>query len=346
MCTLVVAPHLTMAQLSPAPRAGHVMASAGRGGGVFLFGGQRDTNPHLVDTLWLWNGSAWRIVSDEGPHHRGMAAMAFDTRRGVLVLYGGINGSVGSSSGTRYGDTWEWDGRRWTERNVHTPGPRDHHAMAFDEARRVMVMYGGETYDRSYSRETWTWDGSRWKMADSLTGPGGLGHHAMAYDSRRQRVVMFGGDRPRFGDRPGLRANSDTWEWDGARWERVATEGPPPISAGRMAYDAARGVTVLFGGDRTRDETWTWDGTRWEEHKVPGPSPRSVHAMAYDAKRERVVLFGGGGPGGPGLYNSFNDVLEWDGAQWVKRDVVRRHKGSPDLSTASSDRRGGPIARL
>jgi hypothetical protein len=88
------------------------MASAGPSGGVFLFGGQRDTVPHLVDTLWLWNGSTWRAVADEGPHHRGMAAMAFDTRRGVLVLYGGTQGSVGRSSGTQYGDTWEWDGRR------------------------------------------------------------------------------------------------------------------------------------------------------------------------------------------------------------------------------------------
>ncbi len=305
--------------VSPAPRAGHVLASAGSSGGVFLFGGQRDTNPHLVDTLWLWTGSAWQVISDDGPHHRVLPAMAFDTRRGVLVLYGGINGSVGSSSGTRYGDTWEWDGHRWTERNVHTPGPRDHHAMAYDEARGVIVMYGGEKYDRSFARETSVWDGLQWRVADSLTGPGGLDHHAMAYDSRRQRVVMFGGSRPRVRDQPGLSASSDTWEWDGSKWERVATDGPPPISAGRMAYDAARGVMVLFGGDRARNETWTWDGARWREHRVAGPSPRSVHAMAYDEKRERVVLFGGGGPGGPGLYNSFNDVWEWDGARWVKR---------------------------
>ena len=56
----------------------------------------------------------------------------------------------------------------------------------------------------------------------------------------------------------------------------------------------------------------------WQQHTVPGPDPRSVHAMAYDAKRERVVLFGGGGPGGPGLYNSFADVWEWDGAAWAR----------------------------
>jgi hypothetical protein len=295
------------------------MSSAGPSGGVYLFGGQRDTLPHIADTLWMWNGTDWRAVSDRGPHHRGMAAAAFDTRRGVLVIYGGAGSGIRAEQATRYGDTWEWDGRAWTEREVHSPGPRDHHAMAYDEARGVMVMYGGETYDRSYARDTWTWDGVAWKLADSLTGPGGLDHHAMAYDSRRQRVVMFGGDRSRVGDQPGLPLTSDTWEWDGAKWERVATVGPPPVRAGRLAYDAARGVTVLFGGNRQRNETWTWDGVRWQEYAVSGPPARSVHAMAFDAKRQRVVLFGGGGPGGPGLYSSFADVWEWDGVKWEQR---------------------------
>ena len=302
----------TAGGLGPAPRAGHAMATAGKDGGVYLFGGQRDTIPHLVDTLWIWNGTSWRVVSDGGPHHRGMQAMAFDARRGVLVIYGGIGAANSPERAARYGDTWEWNGRTWTEPNVQSPGPRDHHAMAYDSARGVMVMYGGQSYDRSSAQGTWTWDGVVWRFVDSTTGPGGLAHHAMAYDSRRQRVVMYGGAGQ------ARRANSDTWEWDGAKWERVATSGPPPISAGRLAYDAARGVTVLFGGDRSRNETWTWDGARWTEHAVSGPPARSVHAMAYDVRRQRVVLFGGGGPGGPGLYNSFADVWDWNGDAWER----------------------------
>jgi hypothetical protein len=296
------------AQIAPPPRAGHVMTSAGPGGGVLLLAGQIDTVPHLLDSLWQWDGSAWRFLSAEGPHERTLPAAAFDTRRNLLVLYGGY----GLSSQTMYGDLWEWDGRSWTERTVLTPGPRDHHAMAFDAARGVTVMYGGQGSDRSLARDTWAWNGEAWNRVDSLSGPGGLAHHAMAYDSRRQRVVMFGGIGP------SRRGTTDTWEWDGAKWTRVATEGPPPISAGRMAFDAARGVTVLFGGDRSRNETWTWDGTAWKRFDVPGPSPRNVHAMAYDIKRQRVVLFGGAGPGGPGPYRSFSDVWEWDGVRWTR----------------------------
>ena len=87
-----------------------------------------------------------------------------------------------------------------------------------------------------------------------------------------------------------------------------------------MAYDAARGVIVLFGGGRRTAETWTWDGTAWTQHMVSGPSGRDTHAMAYDARRGRVVLYGGGGTRSEGAppYGYLSDVWEWDGARWTR----------------------------
>src|SRR5262249_23769471 len=80
-------------------------------------------------------------------------------------------------------------------------------------------------------------------------------------------------------------------EWDGAKWERIPVNGiaPSPRSHHRMAYDAARGVILLFGGGRRTNETWTWDGRTWKQHAVDGPPGRDTHAMAYDAARQRVV---------------------------------------------------------
>src|SRR5579862_6826043 len=63
-----------------------------------------------------------------------------------------------------------------------------------------------------------------------------------------------------------------------------------------MAYDAARGETVLFGGITAgsfSDDTWEWNGTVWTQRTASGPSPRSRHAMAYDAGHGVTVLFGG-----------------------------------------------------
>ena len=64
-----------------------------------------------------------------------------------------------------------------------------------------------------------------------------------------------------------------------------------------MAYDSARGVTVLFGGygafGYPVDDTWEWDGNTWALRSATGPSPRRDHAMVYDSARSTVVLFGG-----------------------------------------------------
>jgi len=86
-----------------------------------------------------------------------------------------------------------------------------------------------------------------------------------------------------------------------------------------MAYDAARRVTVLFGGwdGSYPTDTWTWDGTNWTRMS-PSASPpgRQNGAMAYDAVRHVVVLFGGwtccvyGG--------DFSDTWEWDGLNWTQ----------------------------
>jgi hypothetical protein len=92
----------------------------------------------------------------------------------------------------------------------------------------------------------------------------------------------------------------DTWEWDGTSWQLRATGGPSSRYGHRMAYDAARGVTVLFGGretNRRTDDTWEWDGASWALRDTPGPSKRQSHAMAYDTARGVIVLYSGGGGG-------------------------------------------------
>ncbi|MEW5916453.1 MAG: hypothetical protein AB1762_08610 [Gemmatimonadota bacterium] len=52
------------------------------------------------------------MLTDAAPSGRNMPAAAFDTRRNVVVYYGG----AGIGSGTKYGDTWEWNGAQWEER--------------------------------------------------------------------------------------------------------------------------------------------------------------------------------------------------------------------------------------
>ncbi len=87
---------------------------------------------------------------------------------------------------------------------------------------------------------------------------------------------------------------------------------PPSRKGGSMAYDASRGVVVLFGGSG-RNDTWLWDGAIWRElFPAIVPPARTSGMMAYDAVHKHTVLFGGADSQGLPL----NDTWLWDGATW------------------------------
>lgn len=85
-----------------------------------------------------------------------------------------------------------------------------------------------------------------------------------------------------------------------------------------MAFDAARGTVVLFGGRGASGDvgdTWTWTpATNWVAATPSSvPSPRNSHAVVYDAARGVVLLFGGTSGG-----VQRNDTWIWDGTNWTQ----------------------------
>jgi len=158
--------------------------------------------------------------------------------------------------------------------------------------------------------------GPDWLLTRPPSGPPARDAHATAYDSGRGRVVLFAGaNENNFVD------FGDTWEWDGTSWiERTPATSPTPRFGHAMAYDAARGRVVLFGGydfisGQVLADTWEWDGTNWIA-TTPATSPpgRFGQAMAFDASRQRIVLFGGAGES-----SELADTWEWDGSTWIER---------------------------
>jgi len=84
----------------------------------------------------------------------------------------------------------------------------------------------------------------------------------MAYDSVRSVIVLFGGCSARAP--AGWECSAplaDTWEYDGMTWTECSLPVAPPAQAGHsMAFDAARGVVVLFNGPYSPGETWEYWG--------------------------------------------------------------------------------------
>lgn len=222
-------------------------------------------------------------------------AMAFDSRRGRTVLFGG----------TTKRETWEWDGHQWIEQFPAgvIPPARNYPHLAFDSARGQVVLFSGERL----LTDTWVWDGVAWKDVTPASGnPPGRSMASMAYDSVRQRVVLFGGSSTGY--------LSDTWEWDGKTWTRRAVGAPGARVRSSMAFDSTRGRVVLFGGmslSGVLADTWEWDGTVWRSMTPASGSPpgRSGHALAFDPVGRRTVLFGGQG-------SSRELMWAWDGTTW------------------------------
>ena len=139
------------------------------------------------------------------------------------------------------------------------------------------------------------------------------------------------------------------------------TQRTPPTSPSRraehaMAYDSARGVTVLFGGSAGGKETWEWDGNKWMQKATTGPTARIYHAMVYDSARHVCVLYPAESheQGQPGWEHYNRDerglpdaqgtpatsTWPWydDEGDWCERNSFRRHLRGGRHTLMASDR--------
>ncbi len=107
-----------------------------------------------------------------------------------------------------------------------------------------------------------------------------------------------------------------------------------------MAYDAARGIVLLFGGTGGAGgtaDTWTWDGATWTPlYPLTSPPPRVGAVMAYDSVNERIVLYGGCLPGPQNCLPAY-DTWTWDGTTWTRQTLA-----SPSGRHSAGLAAGGP----
>lgn len=261
----------------------------------------------------------------------------------AILLFGGMDGRR-----QPFGDTWVWDGKGWTQKNVTGPSARDSAAAAALYGK--VVVFGGEARGADLD-DTWVWDGAGWSKKD-VSGPGKrqLAQAGTAGDG----VVLHGGYHG-----SGL---FDTWTWNGTAWSEVKQAGPPGSvgwsvatlrdhalffgtaadtrwdwsgskwsstrnGAGALPGRSGAGAAVLgskvvvFGGVLTEDDvttandTWIFEGGSWTRLKTKhAPSPRANFGMA--SLGDRVVLFGGYDDNAGGNGKLYGDTWIFDGDDW------------------------------
>ena len=266
-----------------------------------------------IDEVWDYDGVDWSpVVRASAPSPRVAAAICDDPSRGEAVLFGGTR------SGPSYGDTWLWDGQRWLAAATGpAPGPmeRHGHALGFDAARGVAVLFGGTTYTTGspilYHDDTWTWNGTAWTQAQPAIRPAPRTGHGLAWHAPTSRLVLFSG-------RTNSTVYGDTWTWDGSNWTQVATTSAPPGRASAAMVGTGQDV-LLFGGFApasstftTLGDTWNWNGATWSQlQPATSPSPRYGSSCTYDQHRGRALLFGGANN-----TQAVGETWAFDGTNW------------------------------
>jgi len=225
------------------------------------------------------------IIVEDPPACAG-ANMVHHSQLQEVLLIGCVPSSVRQTSPNII---WGWNGERW--RRVTEGGPQMLllGGAAYDETRRVLVMYGGYSWAKnSCIRETWEWDGESWSQKDTES-PTACDHLEMVYDASSGEVILFGG-----GDED-HDLSTETWSWNGEAWTLVTDAGPPGRAHFGFVYDPVHEQALLYGGyaDQIRDDFWVWKEGAWGPINFPGPGPRSHVGMALDHEANELLLFGG-----------------------------------------------------
>ena len=331
------------ATTGPSPRGSTTMAFSPASGRVTLHGEGLVFGNGLRDT-WEWNGTSWmRVATGPAATNEANGGMA-QTRNNELVLISrdGLFAPI---------ETWLWNGSAWRQHPAAPPSMYIQ-SLEYDPVCDVTVAHGS---DLALIATTYTFDGTSWTQVsthaeaafptasafDSVSG-------GMLYFKFRRVFELSNGTWTIRSERPFAAPERAQIEFDSARntmvlvehlefktwdhgpsgWNSVQQGSAADSRFGSMAFDAARGEMVWFGGEDANglqnNSTWTRTSGPWMQRANTGPSPRVFAAMVFDEARQQTVLFGGRSG-----TSAQSDTWTWDGVSWTLR--------APQLSPPARD---------
>lgn len=265
---------------SPPGVSGRSMAFDRVRGEVVLFGGTYGEQ-YPEEVTWVRRGRRWLRIVQPGPvagYDRG--ALVFDAQRGVGVYYGGYMASLGGGGWCNQ-DHYEWNGVRWTARNITTPLGRTGHAMAYHEVLGRTVLFGGGGNYVFNFRETWEFDGNQWSQRSPQHSPSGS-YGTMCYDPELAVCHYCDG--------------TAIMSWNGTDWLQLI-QMPPVTQPGSalMTWDDWRSRLVFhWTPDSSAEapfETWEKIGGIWQA-RTSGAGPRNnFGCVTFDSTIGQAVLF-------------------------------------------------------
>lgn len=279
---------------SPPARAGHAMAYDPVRERVVLFGGDNNGQFSVPNAVfadqWEWDGTSWvDRTSYEAPLHGHSRALAYDSRRERVVMFGGADDPQNASR--PLDDLWEWDGSRWRQRFPTLSPSLRRSPLVFDDIGAKVIMLGGAEDAARY--ETWGWDGTDWARL-ATEGPALQAPYSMFFDVMEPRAVLLGRDQ--------------AWQWRDDAWSSIATSmfpDPDPWVAA-STYDSDAGRVILYDGSGSK--LWSWRDASWNALE----SSAQIQCLVYDGVTRSTFA----------VLDDFGDQLDND-VVMLKDDVIR-----------------------
>lgn len=326
---------------TPPARWASGMAYDSGSGSVVLFGGgsSASASADLFGDTWSLSGSRWSAITSNPPASRYGESLAYDAADGYVLLFGGelLDGSY-------VNDTWVYSGGNWTQLFPHSaPSPRVHASMVYDAADDYILLFGGDQYDVSCAcylvqGDTWKFSGGQWTDLNGnlTTAPPPRTLSMMGYDVADREVVLFGGIGAATAANPRNIVLNDTWSFSGGQWTNLTSRlsvSPPSGFDASMAYDAADGYLIMFGGAGANTysglsaSTWTFSGNLWTNVSAQlslSPPGRYEAAMTYDGAAGYVLLFGGSTASACATSGACaaNDTWAYSHGEWINLTSV------------------------
>lgn len=322
----------------PRPRAGASAVYDSNRDRLLLFGGAEGSGTQATFLADTWefdvDTRTWlRVDAVASPPARAYAAMAFDSVRDRVVLFGGTGAQD-------YDDTWEWDPDVAEWREAHpavSPSPRAGATLTYDDAQRGMLLVGGapDALAAQPRQDTWWYDGERWTEVAGVDAPLARVGHSVIYDSRGSRYVAFGG--------VDAAASAELWTFTLAdsAWVRSDVEGAPAARAGHSAvYDASASRMIVVSGltySQTGRSTpafgdvWLLDladaAASWQQFGRGKAPARIDRGLVHDPVRHVLVAASSSSGGATDVWEYDPQRLRWEVNRTLNQNAPRSSTG-------------------
>lgn len=180
---------------------------------VFTGGIERPGSTARLEETFSLDDRTWVPMPPLPFGGRAAAAIATDSQTGITALIGG--GATGET------DVWVQRNGEWQPFDAGPgPGPRTFAGATSFPVEGTLVLHGGLATNGLALDDLWVLSSAGWRQLDAGVNPGARSGHAFIFDPTRGKAILFGRTQP-----PGA---SDTWEFDGSKWARIAVQLEPP----------------------------------------------------------------------------------------------------------------------